>query len=46
MKFTPSGANILAVPIQTLAGDKIKMNENVYDLTPEIHKALSSRYTC
>ena len=34
-------ANILGVPIQISEGDTIKMNENVYELTPEIYKALT-----
>ena len=34
-------ANILGVPIQTSEGDTIKINENVYELTPEIYKALT-----
>ena len=36
-------ANILGVPIQISEGDTIKINENVYELTPEIYKA--STYT-
>ena len=35
-------ATILGVPIYTQGGDKIKLKGNVYELTPEIHKALSS----
>ena len=38
---TPSGASILGVPIYTLGGDSIQIKDNVYDLTPEIYKALS-----
>ena len=34
-------ANISAVPIQISEGDTIKINENVYELTPEIYKALT-----
>ena len=41
IKSSPSGATILGVPIYTLGGDRIKINENIYDLTPEIYKALS-----
>ena len=33
--------NILGVPIQISEGDTKKINENVYELTPEIYKALS-----
>ena len=35
-------ANILGVPVQSSEVDTIKINENNYDLTPEIDKALSS----
>ena len=38
---TPSGAIILGVPINTLGGDRIQIKDNIYDLTPEIYKALS-----
>ena len=41
IKSTPSGASILGVPIYTLGGDRIKIKDNIYDLTPEIYKALS-----
>ena len=41
IKPSPSGATILGVPIVTLGGDRKQMNDNVYDLTPEIYKALS-----
>ena len=34
-------ANILGVPIQISEGDTIKINENVYELIPEIYKALT-----
>ena len=34
-------ATILGVPINTLGGDRIQINENIFDLTPEIYKALS-----
>ena len=34
-------ANILGVPIQMSGADTIKINENIYELTPEIYKALS-----
>ena len=37
---TPSGATILRVPIITLGGDRIQIKDNIYDLTPEIYKAL------
>ena len=40
-KSTPSGATILGVPINTLGGDRIQIRDNIYDLTPEIYKALS-----
>ena len=38
---TPSGATILGVPIYILGGDRIQIKDNIYDLTPEIYKALS-----
>ena len=34
-------ANILGVPIQISENDSIKINKNVYELTPEIYKALT-----
>ena len=34
-------ANILGVPIQISGADTIKIDENIYELTPEIYKALS-----
>ena len=41
IKSTASGATILGVPINTLGGDRIQIKDNIYDLTPEIYKALS-----
>ena len=41
IKPSPSGATILGVPIYTLGGDKLKIRDTVYELTPEIYKALS-----
>ena len=41
IKPSPSGATILGVPIITLGGDRIQTKDNIYDLTPEIYKALS-----
>ena len=39
-------ANILGVPIQISEGDTKKINGNIYELTPEIYKALTySTYT-
>ena len=38
---SPSGPTILGVPIYTLGGDRIQIKDNIYDLTPEIYKALS-----
>ena len=35
-------ASILGIPIYTTGGGRIKINENVHDITPEIYKALSS----
>ena len=40
IESTPSGATILGVPIKTLGGDRIQIKDNIYDLTPEIYKAL------
>ena len=37
-----SRASILRTPIITLGGDRMKIFENIYDLTPEIYKVLSS----
>ena len=34
-------ANILGVPIQISEGDTMKINETIYELTPEIYKALT-----
>ena len=36
-----SGATILGVPIYTLGGDKLRVRDNDYELTPEIYIALS-----
>ena len=33
--------SILNVPIRSLGGDKIQVNDNIYEFSPEIHKALS-----
>ena len=43
LKIKPalSGATILGVPIYTLGGDKLRIRDNKYELTPEIYKALS-----
>ena len=41
IESTPSGATILGVLIKTLGGDRIQIKDNIYDLTPEIYKALS-----
>ena len=41
IKPSPSGTSILGVPIITLGGDRIQIKDNIYDLTPETHKALS-----
>ena len=35
-------ATILGVPTFTIGGVRLKIKDNIYDLTPEIHKALSS----
>ena len=36
-----SGPTINGVPIYTLGGDRMQIKDNIYDLTPEIYKALS-----
>ena len=36
------GASINGIPILILGGDSWKIGDNVYEITPEIHKALSS----
>ena len=41
IKSAPSGATIPGVPINTLGGDRTQIKDNIYDLTPEIYKALS-----
>ena len=35
-------ASIFGIPINTLGNDTIQTNDNIYILTPEIHKTLSS----
>ena len=42
IKAHPSGPTILGVPIYIPGGDKLRIRDNDYDLTPEIYKALSS----
>ena len=38
--------SILGVPIRSVGGDKIQVYDNIYEFTPEIHKASSnSSYT-
>ena len=45
-KSTPTGATIDGVPIYTIGSNPIKISDNVYDSTPQIHKALlSTGYT-
>ena len=41
-KSSRSDASILGVPIFTLGGDRIQIEDIIYDITPEIHKALSN----
>ena len=42
LKQDDSGrASILRTPINTLGDDRIQIKDNIYDLTPEIYKALS-----
>ena len=42
IKSSRSGASILGVPLNTMGGDRIQMNDIIYDITREVHKALSS----
>ena len=35
-------ANFLGIPFQISWGERIKIKDNIFDLTPEIYKALSS----
>ena len=45
-KSSPSGTTNLKVPIYTLGDDRIRISDNIYDITPEIHKAFpSTSYT-
>ena len=38
--------SILGIPIRSVGGDKIQLYDNIYEFTPEIHKAFSnSSYT-
>ena len=41
IKPSPSRATTLGVPIYTLGGDKLRIRDNDYELTPESYKALS-----
>ena len=40
-KPSPSCATILGVPIYTLGGDKLRIRDHDYEITPEIYKTLS-----
>ena len=33
--------SILGIPVVSLGGDKIQVHDNIYELTPEIHKEIS-----
>ena len=35
-------ASVLRIPIHTLGGGGLKINHNIYDLTPEVYQTLSS----
>ena len=41
IKTSASGASLLGVPIYTLGDDKLRIQDNDYELTPEIYKTLS-----
>ena len=46
LKLNQDNMSILGNPISFPGGDKVKTNDNIYEFTPEIHKALSnSSYT-
>ena len=40
IKSSPSGATILRIPTFTLGGDKLRIRDTIYELTPEIYEAL------
>ena len=40
-KDNEDNLRILGVPLKSLGGDKIQANDNIYEFTPQIHKALS-----
>ena len=42
IKSTLSGAAILGFPQYTLGGEKLRIDDNIYELSLEIHKTLSS----
>ena len=45
VKFTQDKfgqGNILGIPFKISGGERIKAKDNIYDLTPEIYKILSS----
>ena len=42
IKASPSSPTILGVPIYTLGGDKLRIRDIDYELTPEIYKTLCS----
>ena len=41
IKSSPSGATFLGVPIYTLGGDKLRIGDIDYELSPENYRALS-----
>ena len=41
IKSFPPGATILAVPIYTLGGNKLRIRDNDYEFTPETYESLS-----
>ena len=45
IKSSLSGASNLGVPINTLGGDRIQINDNISDVTPEIHKVYQEQHT-
>ena len=41
IKSSPSGASTLGFPIYTLGGDKLRIRDKDFEITPEIFKNLS-----
>ena len=37
-----TGPTICRIPVQTINGGRLKRHENIYDIIPQIHDALTS----